>query len=129
MCGFDLYCSEQCALNIKDPKQNFSKYLEEIDTFSINKKCSILEDYSSLSLGSTEFKIIETPGHSPGSICILTENFLFTGDTIMKTRTPLGFPHSNRDKYKKSLLKINKLIKEEVQIFPGHGDPFPFFGF
>jgi glyoxylase-like metal-dependent hydrolase (beta-lactamase superfamily II) len=122
---FDLYCSEICATNIKDPKQNFSKYLEGIETFSVNKRCSILQDKSSIILGNSVFHVIETPGHSPGSICIITGNSIYTGDTIMKTKTPLGFPHSDKVEYKRSLLKLDEYLQNEITIYPGHGNPFP----
>jgi hydroxyacylglutathione hydrolase len=66
--------------------------------------------------------IIHTPGHSPGSICLQIGNSLFTGDTLFKNgigRT--DFPFSNFNKMKESLKKLSN-IKEDLTIYPGHGD-------
>lgn len=45
-----------------------------------------LEDGSLVSFGNTELKVLHTPGHSPGSICLYSENdhVLLSGDTLMK---------------------------------------------
>lgn len=71
-----------------------------------------------------EFKIIHTPGHTPGSSCFYfkDENALFTGDTLFKEgigRTDLSY--SSKEDLKKSLKKIFELPKETI-IYAGHGD-------
>jgi len=71
-----------------------------------------------------EFRIIKTPGHTPGSCCLYfeKENALFSGDTLFKEgigRTDLSY--SNKNDLKKSLKKIFKLPKETI-IYPGHGE-------
>lgn len=71
-----------------------------------------------------EFRIIKTPGHTPGSCCFYfkEENVVFTGDTLFKDgigRTDLSY--SSQDDLKKSLKKIFKL-PEEIIIYPGHGE-------
>src|SRR5690606_36452562 len=68
---FDLFCSKSCAINIKDPKQNFSKYIDSIDSFKISKDSIVVGDRTKIKLNDFNFTIIETPGHSPGSICIV----------------------------------------------------------
>jgi len=73
----------------------------------------------------TEFTSIATPGHSPGSACIFTKDAVFTGDTLLNnTKTPLTFPHSNRNDYANSIQKIKPLLKPGMTIYPGHGEPF-----
>jgi hydroxyacylglutathione hydrolase len=71
---------------------------------------------------NSEFIILETPGHSPGSICLQTNDFLITGDTLFKNgigRT--DFPFSDFNEMKESLKKLGK-IKEDLIIYPGHGE-------
>jgi len=121
---FDLYCSKSCSINIADPKQNFSKYIDSIEAFSINRTYKIIGNESKLELMGFTFNFIETPGHSPGSICIFVNNWVFTGDTFMQTTTPLNLPHSDKIEYKNSLIKLKKLISKEHKIYPGHGEPF-----
>lgn len=73
---------------------------------------------------SLEFRIIKTPGHTPGSCCFYfkEENSLFTGDTLFKEGIGrYDFSYSNKDKLKKSLKKIFKLPGETI-IYSGHGE-------
>jgi hydroxyacylglutathione hydrolase len=73
-------------------------------------------------ISNFKFQIFDTPGHSPGSICFQINNYLFTGDTLFKNgigRT--DFPFSNFNKMKESLKKLGK-IKEDLTIYPGHGE-------
>lgn len=66
-------------------------------------------------------KIIETPGHSKGGICILYKKILFSGDTLFHRNT-LGrtdLPGSSEEDMQKSLKKLSK-IKYKT-LCPGHG--------
>jgi len=68
------------------------------------------------------FKIIKTPGHSKGGICILYKDILFSGDTIFH-RATIGrtdLPGSSEKEMQKSLKKLSK-IKYKT-LCPGHGD-------
>ena len=71
-----------------------------------------------------EFKLIETPGHTKGSVCIYMpkEKILFSGDTLFHGgigRTDL--PGSIPEKMKESLEKLNDL---DIEILcPGHTWP------
>lgn len=69
----------------------------------------------------TEIKVIHTPGHTEGSICLKLNTNLFTGDTLFCGsigRTDL--PGGSMDKIMESLRKIVKL-SEEITVYPGHG--------
>lgn len=70
------------------------------------------------------FKVIHTPGHTPGSICLFDpkEKILISGDTIFADgvgRTDL--PGGNEDDLNKSIEKLSNLKIETI--LPGHGDP------
>lgn len=72
-------------------------------------------------LGIKELKIIETPGHSKGGICILYKDVLFSGDTIFHRSTTgrTDLPGSSEKEMQESLKKLSK-IKFKV-LCPGHG--------
>lgn len=84
-----------------------------------------LEGGEEIKIGNEYLKIIHTPGHTRGSICILGENFIFTGDTIFEDgfgRTDL--PGGSKEDLENSLEKLEKIIKRGMKIYPGHGNFF-----
>jgi glyoxylase-like metal-dependent hydrolase (beta-lactamase superfamily II) len=125
---FQLLCTLKCAENCKDSRQNFSYYLEDIPTFEVAlTTISTINDYETKIIGGQLFTFIATPGHSPGGMCILADDFLFTGDTILNgIKAPLTFPHSNRRDYQISIEKISTVLKKGMTIYPGHDSPFSF---
>lgn len=79
-----------------------------------------------VSVGSITFTILETPGHCPGSVCLLaksgTQTVLFTGDTLMKGAIGhTDFPGCDWELFQRSLLRLSKMPADLV-IYPGHGE-------
>lgn len=68
------------------------------------------------------FLVLSTPGHTPGSVCFLCENYLFSGDTLFalscgRTDLPGGDHYAMR-------LSLRRLavLDRPVTIYPGHGE-------
>ncbi|MBI5376624.1 MAG: MBL fold metallo-hydrolase [Candidatus Schekmanbacteria bacterium] len=82
-----------------------------------------VEDNDIIQVGNIEAKIIHTPGHTPGGICILLNNEkLITGDTLFIGdcgRTDLA-GGSSRQLYE-SIEKKIKTLHDSIEIYPGHG--------
>ena len=77
---------------------------------------------ASFAVGPFALSWIPTPGHTDGSVCFLSEGFLFSGDTLMQGaigRTDL--PGGNRELLLASLRKLMDLPGETV-VCGGHGD-------
>ncbi|RME87385.1 MAG: MBL fold metallo-hydrolase [Planctomycetota bacterium] len=71
-------------------------------------------------VGEGKLQFLHTPGHSPGSICILTENHLVTGDTLFVGRSgKTSFPGGSPEKMFQSMVRLRSLPDETV-IYPGH---------
>ncbi len=89
-----------------------------------------LANLTSLELIGEKFMIVQTPGHTPGSICLLhrEEKFLFSGDTIFANGQigRLDFAYANQKKMKNSLTKLRELQQQGCygQVFAGHGASF-----
>jgi glyoxylase-like metal-dependent hydrolase (beta-lactamase superfamily II) len=80
-----------------------------------------VSDNDKLTLSNKEARIIHTPGHSPGSICIHIENLLFTGDTLFRgTIGRTDLPGGSEELMAQSLRKIAKL-PQSTRVLPGHG--------
>ena len=79
-----------------------------------------LKDNDELKVGKIKIKIIHTPGHTPGAICLHFDDKLITGDTLFVGaigRTDL--PGGNPIKLFESLQKLKK-IDDKVEVYPGH---------
>lgn len=80
-----------------------------------------VDDGDTISMGKVTFKVIHTPGHTPDSICLLTDDKLLTGDTLFVGecgRTDL-LGGSAKDMYISLLQKIAKL-DDNIEVYPGH---------
>jgi glyoxylase-like metal-dependent hydrolase (beta-lactamase superfamily II) len=78
-------------------------------------------------LGNRQFEVLETPGHTPGSVCLINskEKILFTGDTIVATPVWLYLEHSLPVRaYWETLRKVKERESEFETLFPGH-HPIP----
>jgi glyoxylase-like metal-dependent hydrolase (beta-lactamase superfamily II) len=88
-----------------------------------------LDDFSSIERGRFEdIKVVNTPGHSPGSTCFYMKNegFLFTGDHILERITPnISFFDRETDMLGLYIESLKKTVQLHVKrVFPGHGRPF-----
>ncbi|MBR4744365.1 MAG: MBL fold metallo-hydrolase [Oscillospiraceae bacterium] len=73
-----------------------------------------------LTVGSLSFTVMETPGHSSGSVCLLCGRALFSGDTLFREscgRT--DFADGDMDAILRSLLRIAAL-EGDYEVYPGH---------
>ncbi|MCX7881253.1 MAG: MBL fold metallo-hydrolase [Patescibacteria group bacterium] len=88
------------------------------------KKIKNLAIKNQLKIKNFQFKIIFTPGHTPGGVCFYFENekILFSGDTVFKDGIGrYDFSYSCKNDLKDSLKKILSLPKDTL-IYPGHGE-------
>ena len=80
-----------------------------------------LEDGQLLQVGTVRIQVIHTPGHTPGSICLLIGKHLFSGDTLFPggpgaTRTPEAF----REIVQTITTRLFPL-PDDTLVYPGHG--------
>ena len=80
-----------------------------------------------IDLGQRELKIIEIPGHTPGSIGVLdvAGRVLISGDPVQRHGMIFMFgPHRNMDDYIRSLDQLDQRKSEFDELWPSHAD-FP----
>ncbi|MBC7074226.1 MBL fold metallo-hydrolase, partial [Candidatus Parcubacteria bacterium] len=101
-------------------------FIHEKDKEFLKIKADVfLKGGEEIQLGKETLKVLHTPGHSPGSISILGENFIFTGDTLFADgvgRTDL--PGGSQKDLEYSLQMLKKIIQPKMKVFPGHGPSF-----
>ena len=109
---------------LNDPEISLTSHIG-IQRIDIEDK-SRLNEGDLIHVGNLEFKIIHTPGHTVGSICIYCEEekMLFSGDTMFKGswgRTDLLT--SNFEDIINSITNKLMILPEDVIVYPGHGRP------
>jgi len=121
-CHFD-----HISANEKIKKETGAKILiHRAEKDFINFKADgFLEEGDEIKIGDSILKVLHTPGHTKGSICLIGNNFIFTGDTLFKEgygRTDL--PEGSQKNLEESLEKLSKLLRPGITVYPGHGEIF-----
>ena len=81
----------------------------------------IVEDGDTLKVGDIDVKIIHTPGHTPGSMCLLTNGKLITGDTLFVGNCGRSdLPGGSMEQLFDSLHKKLKPLADDIEVYPGH---------
>ena len=81
-----------------------------------------VSDGESLPVGDLSYRVIHTPGHTKGGICILAEDHLFCGDTLFRSsigRTDLA--GGDFDELISSIKEKLFTLDEKITVYPGHG--------
>ena len=80
------------------------------------------QDGDILNLAGLTLRVLHTPGHTPGSVCLLCDDSLFAGDTLFAGscgRTDL--PGGSWTELQTSLSRL-KSLEAEYTVYPGHGE-------
>jgi len=83
-----------------------------------------VSDGETLKVGELELKFLHTPGHSPGGMCIVTDDVVFSGDTLFEQsigRT--DFPGSSYQAIVKSIHEKLFVLPDDTTVLPGHMGP------
>ena len=81
-----------------------------------------LNDGDIIEIGELRFKVLHTPGHTPGGISIQGEGLVFTGDTLFQFS--IGRADVPGASYKQELESIRSkllVLPDETIVYPGHG--------
>ncbi|CDM69161.1 Metallo-beta-lactamase family protein [Clostridium bornimense] len=81
-----------------------------------------VKENDELVFDSLKFRVIETPGHSDGSVCYLIDNVLFSGDTIFKgSYGRFDLPGGDGRVLMKSITEKLLKLDGKTLVYPGHG--------
>ena len=98
-------------------------YVHELEAHNVpagkNKVISVKEG-DIIKVGKVKLKVLHTPGHTEGGICLLVENKLITGDTLfVETIGRTDLRDSNPIDMNDSLRRLSKL-PDNTEVWPGH---------
>ena len=115
-------CHENELMVLKNPEANVSKLVfygrESIYDYDFKQ----VKDEDTIDVGNMSFLVLNTPGHTPGSICLLCEKeeIMFTGDVLFANsygRT--DFLYGSMTDMMDSLRRLYRL-SSNITIYPGH---------
>ena len=119
--GCEVYIHEKDLPMLTDERLSLAAYFgTPFEPFRGAKPLYGNENISDCGL---DFKVLHTPGHSPGSVCYIFGDRIFSGDTIFENsvgRTDLG---GNYDELMSSVETLIKSCDISAPVFPGHGCP------
>lgn len=82
-----------------------------------------IKEGDEVAFGRIKLKVLATPGHSPGGICLYGEGRLFSGDTLFhETYGRTDLLGSSQNDMDASLKKLAAL-PDGTEVYPGHGRP------
>ena len=108
------------ADTIADPRRNLSGYFPGITPLTLTPD-RLLQEGDTLSLGTETLTVLETPGHTPGCLCLYGDGVLLAGDTLFAGSIGrLDFPGGDAEAMKCSLVRLMSL-PEDTKVLSGHG--------
>jgi len=113
------------GIKIAVPKEDGSTYNQEAG--SLGEKADLIFLSPDLQAGTIPIKNFPTPGHTPGGVCFLIGDYLFSGDSLFEDSVGRVSADSRAEEQKarkKMIGKLNDLLAllpAETQLLPGHG--------
>jgi len=121
---FDHVLANRYLLERSKAKLLIHKDEEKYIDFNVD---SFLKNNESISIGGNKLEVIHTPGHTAGSICLIENEQIFTGDTLFwGTYGRTDLPGGSNEMMLKSLEKLKNLIRPGMTVYPGHGKTFKY---
>lgn len=105
---------------LSDPIRNLSDVFQMCPPVVLRAD-KLLCDGDVLTMGDTSFTVLETPGHTPGCICLMGDGVLFAGDTLFYDSIGrVDFPGSDVSAMVTSLRRLATL-PADLTVYSGHG--------
>ena len=109
------------AAFLTDADSNLSRRYSSVEINNLRAD-RLLREGDVLSQGTESLRVLETPGHTPGSLCFLGDGILFSGDTLFyESIGTMDFPGGDWNSMRSSIVKLQALPGDYV-IYPGHGE-------
>ena len=120
--GAELLIHELDARRLAAPDRNLSSLMGMKLTSPAPSR--LLKEGDKVTVGEEEMTVLLTPGHTPGGICLLASEYAFTGDTLfVDSIGRTDFPGGSDERMRESLDKLQRVLRKDTVIYPGHGEP------
>lgn len=82
----------------------------------------LLKEGDVIDVGELHFRVLHTPGHTPGGICLLEEGIVFTGDTLFQFSVGrTDFPGGSHEELVNGIRTKLMTLPDSTTVCPGHG--------
>lgn len=79
------------------------------------------DEGDTITIAGLSFRVLSTPGHTPGSVCLMAGNSIFSGDTLFAGSCGrIDFSGGSGQQMRRSLARLAAL-KGNYRVYPGHG--------
>ncbi|MCF7888297.1 MAG: MBL fold metallo-hydrolase [Candidatus Omnitrophica bacterium] len=115
---FPFYLHKEDLALLLDPEKNGSSFFA--NSIIVERKPHIYQE--NLDFFGSRIDVIHTPGHTPGSVSLKVDNWLFSGDTLFRQaigRTDI--PLASGEELIKSIKEKILVLPDETIVYPGHG--------
>ena len=119
-------CSELCKEALpREARAYFQLYYDDPNySYNVRRVDYTTEDLNwNLIWVGHNIKFIATPGHSPGSVCVVIDDLVFGGDTLMPFKPFIKKRNGgSMEQYQESVKKMVAAYPADTLVYPGHGD-------
>ena len=121
--GAKVYIHSDDAVMLTDPEACLSRFVGGMEFKPVNDFVTV-SDGDVLDFCGNEIKVIHTPGHTPGGVCYIVDDAMFSGDTLFcGSIGRTDFPGSSHAQMLDSLDKLAELGKNaDYHVYPGHNE-------
>ncbi|MBL7159558.1 MBL fold metallo-hydrolase [Candidatus Microgenomates bacterium] len=117
------FLMHKADLSILSRMQDSAKFFTGFEADPPAEVDKFLKEDDIIKFGKAKLKVMETPGHTPGSICLFSKNILFSGDTLFCQgvgRT--DFSYSSSEQLTSSIKNKLFTLPKETCVYSGHGE-------
>ncbi len=116
----DILIHRDDAQMLLESRLNLSVFLgESIESYPADR---ILNSGDTVNIGDIILKVIHTPGHTKGGICLYTDGILFSGDTLFaESIGRTDFPGGSMQGLIHSVTEKLLNLPDDTRVLPGHG--------
>ena len=120
-------CSELCKAALPKEAKAYFRFYYDDPNYSYNVErvdCTTEELNWQMEWDDHKVVFIPTPGHSPGSVCIVIDDIIFGGDTLMPFKPFIKKRNGgSMEQFQASVKRMMETYPAEKFVYPGHGEP------